>query len=93
MIFAVAGSPGSFKSVHVLEKHIIPALRKGRDVYTNIEDISAVYIAIYFDMDPIEVESHLHILGREYDPDSRQAASQYPDRTRDQECADATQPQ
>ena len=82
MIFAVAGSPGSFKSVHVLEKHIIPALRKGREVYTNIEDISAVYIAIYFDMDPIEVESHLHILGREYDPDTGLPLAENPDLVR-----------
>ena len=69
MIYAIAGSPGSFKSVHVLEKYIIPALKKGRAVYTNIEKISSIYIATYFDMNPIEVDSLLHILGREYADD------------------------
>lgn len=82
MIFAVAGSPGSFKSVHVLEKYIIPALKKGRHVYTNIEDISAVYIAIYFGMDPIDAESHLHVLGREYDEETGKPLAENPDLVR-----------
>ena len=69
MIYAFAGSPGSFKSVHVLEKYIIPALKKGRAVYTNIEKISSIYIATYFDMNPIDVDNLLHILGREYNDD------------------------
>lgn len=69
MIYAVAGSPGSFKSVHVLEKYIIPALLKGRDVYTNIENISSIFIATYFEGNPIDVDSHLHILGRVYNDD------------------------
>lgn len=66
MIYAVCGSPGSYKSVHVLEKYIIPALKKGRQVYTNIENISAIHIATYFDLSPIDVDSNLHILGRVY---------------------------
>lgn len=66
MIYAVCGSPGSYKSVHVLEKYIIPALKKGRQVFTNIENISAIHIATYFDMSPIDVDSNLHILGRVY---------------------------
>ena len=69
MIYAVCGSPGSFKSVHVLEKYIVPALKKGREVYTNIEKISAIHIATFFDMSPIEVDGLLHILGRVYDDD------------------------
>lgn len=81
MIYAVAGSPGSFKSVHVLEKYIIPALKKGRPVYTNIEKISAIYIATYFEMNPIEVDSLLHILGREYDDDGNMLAEN-PDKIR-----------
>lgn len=71
MIYAVCGSPGSYKSVHVLEKYIIPALKKGRPVYTNIENISAIHIATYFDMSPIECDSNLHILGRVYDDDGK----------------------
>lgn len=82
MIFAVAGSPGSFKSVHVLEKYIIPALRKGRAVYTNIEDISPVYIALYFGLDPIECGALLHILGREYDEETGKPLAENPDLVR-----------
>lgn len=81
MIYAFAGSPGSFKSVHVLEKYIIPALKKGRPVYTNIERISSIYIATYFDMNPIEVDSLLHILGREYDEDGN-VLEENPDKIR-----------
>lgn len=81
MIYAVAGSPGSFKSVHVLEKYIIPALKKGRPVYTNIERISSIYIATYFEMNPIEVDSLLHILGREYDEDGN-VLEENPDKIR-----------
>lgn len=69
MIYAVAGSPGSFKSVHVLEKYIIPALKNGRQVYTNIEGISPIYIATYFDINPIDCDNCLHVLGRVYDDD------------------------
>lgn len=69
MIYAFAGSPGSFKSVHVLEKYVIPALKNGRQVYTNIENISSIYIATYFDLNPIDVDNCLHVLGREYNED------------------------
>ncbi len=69
MIYAVCGSPGSYKSVHVLEKYIIPALKKGREVYTNIENISAIHIATFFDISPIECDNNLHVLGRVYDED------------------------
>lgn len=71
MIYAVCGSPGSYKSVHVLEKYIIPALKKGRPVYTNIENISAIHIATFFDISPIECDGNLHILGRVYDEDGK----------------------
>ena len=69
MIYAVCGSPGSYKSVHVLEKYIIPALRKGRQVYTNIENISPLHIATYFDLSPIDCDNNLHVLGLVYDDD------------------------
>lgn len=71
MIYAVCGSPGSYKSVHVLEKYIIPALKKGRAVYTNIENISPIHIATFFDLSPIDCDNLLHILGRVYDDDGK----------------------
>ena len=56
MIYAVCGSPGSYKSCYALEKFIIPALAEGKQVYTNIEGLSSVYIATYFDLDPVRVD-------------------------------------
>lgn len=81
MIYAIAGAPGSFKSVYVLEKYIIPALQKGRAVYTNVEGINPLYIATYFEMNPIDVDSLLHVLGREYDEDGKVLAEN-PDKIR-----------
>lgn len=69
MIYAICGTPGSFKSCYAVEKFVIPALRKGRMVFTNIEGLSPAYIATYFDLDPVDVENNLQILGRVYDDD------------------------
>lgn len=69
MIYAICGTPGSYKSAYAFEKFLLPALRKGRHVYTNIEGLSPTYIAVYYDLDPVETDSHLHILGRVYDDD------------------------
>lgn len=69
MIYAICGTPGSFKSCYAVENFVLPALRKGRKVFTNIEGLSPTHIATYYDLDPIEVESNLQILGRVYDDD------------------------
>lgn len=69
MIYAICGTPGSFKSCYAVQNFILPALKKGRKVYTNIEGLSPSHIATYYDMDPIEVEQNLQILGRVYDDD------------------------
>lgn len=69
MIYAICGTPGSFKSCYAVQNFVLPALRKGRKVYTNIEGLSPTYIATYYDLDPIEVEQNLQILGRVYDDD------------------------
>lgn len=69
MIYAICGTPGSFKSCYACEKFIIPALKSGREVYTNIEGLNPLYIATLFDLDPIEVDRLLHVLGRVYDDD------------------------
>ena len=69
MIYAICGTPGSFKSCYAVQNFLLPALRKGRKVYTNIEGLSSVHIATYYDLDPIEVEQNLQILGRVYDDD------------------------
>lgn len=69
MIFAICGTPGSFKSCYAVEKFVLPALREGKNVFTNIEGLSVTHIATYYDMDPISVEENLHVLGRVYDDD------------------------
>ena len=69
MIYAICGTPGSFKSCYAVENFVLPALKKGRKVFTNIEGLSPAYIATYYNLDPISVEENLNILGRVYDDD------------------------
>lgn len=69
MIYAICGTPGSFKSCYAVENFVLPALRKGRKVFTNIEGLSAAHISAYYDLDPISVEENLQVLGRVYDDD------------------------
>lgn len=69
MIYAICGTPGSFKSCYAVENFVLPALKKGRKVFTNIEGLSPTYIATYYDLDPISVEENLNVLGRVYDDD------------------------
>ena len=69
MIYAICGTPGSYKSAYANEKFLLPALRQGRHVYTNMEGLEPTYIAVFFDLDPVDVSQHLHHLGRVYDDD------------------------
>ena len=69
MIYAICGTPGSFKSCYAVENFVLPALKKGRKVFTNIEGLSPAYIATYYNLDPISVEENLNVLGRVYDDD------------------------
>ena len=69
MIYAICGTPGSYKSCYAVEKFLLPALKSHRKVYTNIEGLNPAYIATYYDLDPVDVDSCLNILGRVYDDD------------------------
>lgn len=69
MIYAICGTPGSYKSCYAVEKFVIPALKNHRQVFTNIEGLDSNYIATYFDLDPLDVENDLHRLGVVYDDD------------------------
>lgn len=69
MIYAICGTPGSFKSCYAVQNFVLPALKNHRKVYTNIDGLSASLIATYYDLDPIEVDQNLNILGRVYDED------------------------
>lgn len=69
MIIAICGTPGSFKTCYAVEKFVVPALKEGRKVYTNIEDLSPEHLSVMFDIDPLAVEHNLNVLGRVYDDD------------------------
>lgn len=69
MIYAICGTPGSFKSCYAVEKFVIPALKSGRAIYTNIEGLNPLYIATYYNLDPVKVDTLLNPLGRVYDED------------------------
>lgn len=69
MIYAICGTPGSFKSCYAVQNFVLPALRAHRKVYTNIEGLSPAHIATYYELDPVEVDQNLNVLGRVYDED------------------------
>lgn len=69
MIYAVCGTPGSYKSCYAVQNFILPALSEGKNVFTNIEGLEPVYIATYFGLDPIKTDECLHVLGRVWDDD------------------------
>lgn len=69
MIYAICGKPGSYKSCYAVEKFVLPALKKGRKVYTNIDGLNSNYISVYYDLDPIDCEQNMNVLGRVYDED------------------------
>lgn len=69
MIYAICGTPGSFKSCYAVQNFVLPALKAHRKVYTNIDGLSPTHIATYYDLDPVEVDHNLNILGRVYDDD------------------------
>lgn len=61
-IMFVTGVPGSGKTLYILQRFIIPALKKGKTVYHNIEGLEEkkMLIASYWDdVDPIHVSSRL----------------------------------
>lgn len=69
MIYAICGTPGSFKSCYAVQNFVLPALRAHRKVFTNIDGLSPSHIATYYDLDPVEVDQNLNVLGRVYDDD------------------------
>lgn len=55
MIYLYYGKIGDGKTYHVLKNDILPALRKGRKVYTNIDGLNVRSLALYLDMSPDQV--------------------------------------
>jgi len=55
----ISGLPGSGKSLTGLKRFILPALKKGRKVYTNIDGLNLLRISLYLKMDFNDVEKLL----------------------------------
>jgi len=55
----VSGVPGTGKTLYCIQRYIIPELKKGGVVYTNIEGLIARRISFLFDVDIFDVESNL----------------------------------
>jgi len=55
----VSGLPGTGKSLTGLKQFILPALKKGRKVYTNIEGLDLLRVSLYLDMEFNDVEKLL----------------------------------
>lgn len=58
----ITGVPGTGKTLYAIQKYIIPQLRKGSPVYTNIDGLIERRIAAIFKIDIFDVEKNLRIL-------------------------------
>lgn len=58
-IILLSGLPGSGKSLNAISQFILPQLKRGRTVYTNIEGLNHLAISIYLDMPLMDVDNLL----------------------------------
>lgn len=56
MIAIVSGLPGSGKTLNGIRQFLLSALKKGRQVHTNIEGLNVLRISIYLDIPYIDAE-------------------------------------
>lgn len=61
-VYAITGIPGSGKTLYAIDKWIIPALKAGRYVITNIEGLSIDRICGIYDLDPVSVNVKCKLL-------------------------------
>ena len=47
MIILLSGVPGAGKTLNLIKKYIVPALQQGRNVWTNLEGLKTLPLAIY----------------------------------------------
>lgn len=59
MIAIVSGLPGSGKTLNAIKQYILPALKRGRSVYTNIDGLNKLAISINLDMSLVDIEANL----------------------------------
>jgi zona occludens toxin (predicted ATPase) len=69
MIAIISGLPGSGKTLAALKRFIIPAVRQGREIYTNIEGIDLLGISLYTGSAFEETEKKLIAYEKEADAD------------------------
>lgn len=60
MIIAMTGPTGSGKSLSSVKYHLLPALKKGRHVYTNITGLNPMMLGFVLGMHTYEVKRLLH---------------------------------
>lgn len=64
-LFLIEGELGSGKTLLGLQKFLVPAIEKGRNVYTNIDGIDYMRVCGSFNIDPIDIEDRTF----KFDPD------------------------
>lgn len=68
-VYAVCGVPGSGKTLYLLKKFFIPALKAGRNIYTNIEGLNVDRMAEIFEFDGMSANRLVHQLNSDEDPE------------------------
>lgn len=58
-LILVTGVAGTGKTLYCIQKYIIPELKKGQLIYTNIDGLLPSRIAIFFNIDIFQVEANL----------------------------------
>lgn len=68
-VYAVCGVPGSGKTLYLLKRFFVPALKAQRNIYTNIEGLNIYRMAEIFGFDALECSRLVHPLCDPNDPD------------------------
>jgi zona occludens toxin len=76
-VYAVCGVPGSGKTLYLLKKFFVPALKAKRNIYTNIEGLNIYRMAEIFGFDAMECASLVHLLTDENDPENDKERIRY----------------
>lgn len=84
-VYAVCGVPGSGKTLFLLKRFFVPALKAQRNIYTNIEGLNIYRMAEIFGFDALECSRLVHPLCDVNDPEKdvervRYFYEDYPDK-------------
>lgn len=64
-LFLIEGELGSGKTLYALQQFLVPAIQKGRNVYTNVDGIDYLRVCGSYNIDPIDIEDRTF----KFDPD------------------------